>query len=143
MSEIIDFINENIQEIIIIVVVVLFLLVLINIKGINLNAPKPESKLVQQVTIETFDSDENINDMMTNSSELFCESYLGDSENLEKGCNELTENNCAEVSCCVYNNGKCVAGGITGPTYKTDKNGNLITIDSFYYLGKCYGKCSK
>ena len=55
MSEIIEFIKENIQEIIIIIIVVLFLLVLINIKGVDLNPPKPESKLKQEVTVETFD----------------------------------------------------------------------------------------
>lgn len=146
MSEIIDFIKENVQEIVIIVIVVLFLLVLINIKGIDLNAPKPESKLVQQVTVESFamdDSDENIKKMMASSSENFCESYLGNSVDLEQSCNELTESNCGEVKCCVYGNGKCVAGDISGPTYKTDKDGKLITMDTYYYLGKCYGnKCT-
>lgn len=146
MSEIIDFIKENVQEIVIIVIVVLFLLVLINIKGIDLNAPKPESKLVQQVTVESFamdDSDENIKKMMASSSENFCESYLGNSVDLEQSCNELTESNCGEVKCCVYGNGKCVAGDISGPTYKTDKDGMLITMDTYYYLGKCYGnKCT-
>lgn len=141
MSEIIDFIKENIQKIIIIVIVVLLLLVLINIKGVNLNAPKPESKLVQQVTVETFVSKENIKKMMAGSSENFCESYLGNSSELEKSCNQLTEDNCAEVKCCVYTkigeNGKCMAGDISGPTYKTDKDGKLITMDTYYYLGKC------
>ena len=143
MSEIVDFIKENIKEIVIIVVVVLFLLVLINIKGVDLNAPKPESKLVQQVTVETFsiDSEENIKKMMASSSENFCESYLGNSIEMEKACNELTESNCADVRCCVYGNGKCVAGDISGPTYKTDKEGKLITMDSYYYLGKCRGQC--
>ena len=143
MSEIVDFIKENIKEIVIIVVIVLFLLVLINIKGLDLNAPKPESKLVQQVTVETFsiDSEENIKKMMASSSENFCESYLGNSLELEKACNELTESNCADVRCCVYGNGKCVAGDISGPTYKTDKDGKLITMDSYYYLGKCRGQC--
>lgn len=141
MSEIVDFIKENGQEIVIIVIVVLFLLVLINIKGIDLNAPKPESKLVQQVTVETFDSESNIKKMMASSSENFCESYLGNSEELEKGCNQLTESNCNEVNCCVYGNGKCVAGDISGPTYKTDKDGKLITMDTYYYLGKCRGVC--
>ena len=147
MSEIVDFIKQNAWEIIIVAIVVILLLVLINIKGINLNAPKPESKLVHQVTVETFeqldtqDSEENIKKMMLSSSENFCESYLGNSSDLEKGCNQLTENNCAEVKCCVYNNKKCVAGDINGPTYKTDKDGKLITIDSYYYLGKCHGKC--
>jgi hypothetical protein len=143
MSEIVDFIKENVKEIVIIVVVVLFLLVLINIKGVDLNAPKPESKLVQQVTVETFsiDSEENIKKMMASSSENFCESYLGNSIELEKACNQLTESNCADVRCCVYGNGKCVAGDISGPTYKTDKDGKLITMDSYYYLGKCRGQC--
>jgi hypothetical protein len=144
MSEIVDFIKENVKEIVIIVVIVLFLLVLINIKGLDLNAPKPESKLVQQVTVETFltiDSEENIKKMMASSSENFCESYLGNSLELEKACNELTESNCADVRCCVYGNGKCVAGDISGPTYKTDKEGKLITMDSYYYLGKCMGQC--
>jgi hypothetical protein len=143
MSEIVDFIKENVKEIVIIVVVVLFLLVLINIKGVDLNAPKPESKLVQQVTVETFsiDSEENIKKMMASSSENFCESYLGNSIELEKACNQLTESNCADVRCCVYGNGKCVAGDINGPTYKTDKDGKLITMDSYYYLGKCRGQC--
>jgi len=55
MNEIIAFIQKNTQKIIIIVIVVLLLLVLINITGVNLNASKPESKLVQHVTVETFD----------------------------------------------------------------------------------------
>ena len=143
MSEIIGFIKTYLNEIIIIVVVVLFLLVLMNIKGIDLNAPKPPSKLVQQVTVETLSSMGNLADsdnLLRSSSEHFCESYLGNSVDLEKGCNELTESNCGQVKCCVYSkiveNGKCVAGDINGPTYKTDKDGNLITMDSYYYMGK-------
>jgi hypothetical protein len=147
MSEIIHFIKEHIQKIIIIVVVVvLFLLVLINIKDIDLNAPKPESKLVQQVVVETFDQqqeDEDIIKIMGSPSENFCKSYLGNSVDLEKACNSLTESNCGKVKCCVYSktNSKCVAGNINGPTYKTDKDGKLITMDSYYYLGKCRGRC--
>ena len=141
MSEIIDFIKENVIKIVIIVVLVLLLLVLINIKGINLNAPKPEPKLIQQVTVEalaTMDSEENI---IASPKDNFCQSYLGNSFELEKACNELTEGNCADVKCCIYGNGKCVAGNINGPTYKTDKDGKLITMDSYYYLGKCQGRC--
>ena len=48
-------IKENFKMIILIVIVVLLLLVIINIKGIDLNEPKPESKLVQEVTVETFE----------------------------------------------------------------------------------------
>ena len=145
MSEIVDFLRENSQMIILIIVVVLGLLVLINIKGIDLNPPKPESKLVQEVTVETLDmmdkilSNEKIN---ANLASSFCESYLGNSLELDKACSELTEGNCATTKCCVYAGKKCVAGDKDGPTYKTDKDGKLITIDSYYYLGKCSGsKC--
>ena len=147
MSELIDFVKENSLMIILIIIVVLLLLVIINIKGINLNEPKPKSKLVQEVTVETFDminersSQENIEEMKFNPAESFCKSYLGNSQKLEGACNQLTETNCAQTPCCIFANtktnssGKCVAGGIHGPTYKTDKNGNLITMDSYYYLG--------
>ena len=145
MIEIINFIKENVKVIIIIVVVLLLLLVLINIKGIDLNETKPQSKLIQQVTVETFDSisDSTINlDKIMGKTNTFCESYLENSGELEKACNQLTTSNCANVNCCVFNNGKCAAGDINGPTYKTDKDGKLITMDTYYYLGKCRGKCS-
>ena len=146
MIEIVEFIKENLNVIIIIVVVLLFLLVLINIKGINLNEKKTESKLVQKVTLETFDSsidsqfDINLDKIMGKKN-TFCESYLGNSVELEKACEQLTTSNCADIKCCVFNNGKCAAGDINGPTYKTDKDGKLITMDTYYYLGKCHGKC--
>lgn len=137
MSEIVDFIKQNAQGIIIIVLTVLILLVLINIKGIDLNAPKPKSKLVQQVTVETFSqTNDDISNILANSLDNFCESYLGNSEELDKACNQLTASNCAKVKCCVFTNDKCLAGDSSGPTYKTDKDGKLFTIDSYYYLGK-------
>ena len=142
MSKIIDFIKKNTQEIIIIGMIVLFLLGLINIKGLNLNDPKSESKLIKEVIVETFDSDENIQKMMSSSAEIFCESYLDDSTSLETACNELTKSNCGDVKCCVYGNGKCVSGDINGPTYKTDKDGKLLTMDTYYYLGNCRGVCN-
>ena len=141
----IDFIKTFIKEIMMIVIIVLFLLVLMNIKGINLNAPKPVSKIVQQVTVETFanDLDDQVNQLIKSPADNFCESYLGNSLHLENDCNNLTESNCANAKCCIYNNSnkKCVSGDINGPTYKTDKDGKLITMDTYYYLGKCRGIC--
>jgi hypothetical protein len=150
MDNIIDFIKQNYLNILSIVIVVISLLVIINLKGINLNPPKPQSKLIQEVTVETFDSgvnfDSGINiskeytQLKLQPSDSFCESYLGKSSELEEECNKLTESNCAETRCCVfanYNNvGKCIAGSINGPTYKTDKDGKLLTIDSYYYMGR-------
>ena len=141
MSEIVNFIKENSKEIIIIVIVVFVLLVVMNIRGIDLNEPKEDTKIVQQVTVETVEpfeqeTDDNIQTLMSSSSQNFCESYLGESSGLEESCNQLTKTHCGEVKCCVYGNDKCVAGDLNGPTYKTDKDGKLITMDSYYYLGK-------
>ena len=141
MSEIVNFIKENSKEIIVIVIVVFVLLVVMNIRGIDLNEPKEDTKIVQQVTVETVEpfeqeTDDNIQTLMSSSSQNFCESYLGQSSGLEESCNQLTKTHCGEVKCCVYGNGKCVAGDANGPTYKTDKDGKLITMDSYYYLGK-------
>jgi hypothetical protein len=151
MDALIDFIKENYVAILTIVFIMLILLVIISIKGINLNAPKPESKLVQQVVVETLDSmgknpnlelglDKELDGLKLQPSESFCDSYLGNSGQLEQACNSLTKDNCNETKCCVYANagsvGKCMAGDINGPTYKTDKDGQLITVDSYYYLGK-------
>jgi hypothetical protein len=150
MNNLVDFIKQNYLNILIIVIVVITLLVIINLKGINLNPPKPESKLIQEVTVETFESGTNsesginINkeyaQLKLQPSDSFCESYLGKSADLEVECNKLTEYNCAETRCCVLTtnmgNRKCVTGSINGPTYKTDKDGKLLTIDSYYYMGK-------
>jgi hypothetical protein len=62
---------------------------------------------------------ENLETLQLNSTNSFCESYLGNSSELEKACNELTEGNCSKMSCCIYNENKCVAGDSRyGPTYK-------------------------
>ena len=55
MSEIVDFIKENYISIAIIVSVIFSLLIIISILNWDLNPPKPESKLIQQVVVETFD----------------------------------------------------------------------------------------
>ena len=143
MNELIILIGENYIIILIIVLVILALLVIISIKGIDLNAPKPESKLVEQVVVETLDTmdqSQNLDGLKLQASENFCDSYLGNSAQLEGACNSLTKDNCNDTKCCVYANtgaiGKCMAGDINGPTYKTDNDGKLITVDSYYYLGK-------
>jgi hypothetical protein len=120
MSQITDFIRENLKFILSIVFVVLGLLVIINIKDIDLNPPKPESKLVQQVTVETFTSTSTSEDnTVLQPSDSFCKSYLGNSSELNVSCGLLTETNCSKTSCCVYNNNTCVAGDKqNGPTYK-------------------------
>jgi hypothetical protein len=147
MSDINDFFINNYLNIGIIIIVVIGLLIIINIKGINLNAPVPPTHLVQTVTVEGFtpDVNEDIDQLKLLPAQGFCASLEGNTAQLEESCSQLTKDNCAEVGCCVYLrdgfNGKCVAGTSDGPTYKTDPNGQMITADRYYYLGKCYGKC--
>lgn len=123
MLEIIDFVKDNSNMILGIIAFVLLLLVILNIRGIDLNEQKPKSKLVQQVTVETFGS--NFEDLekqnaVPSAADNFCGSYLGNSLELEKACNQLTNDNCSETNCCTLFNGKCVAGDKYGPTYKTE-----------------------
>jgi len=52
MNNLIDFIKENGKLIIIIMIIIFSLLTLFQLLNINLNPPKVESKLVQQVIVE-------------------------------------------------------------------------------------------
>jgi len=52
MSNILEYIRENYLNIGIIVTSVIFLLVIIELTGIELNSPKPNTKIIQQVTME-------------------------------------------------------------------------------------------
>uniref|UniRef100_A0A6C0KW90 Uncharacterized protein n=1 Tax=viral metagenome TaxID=1070528 RepID=A0A6C0KW90_9ZZZZ len=75
----------------------------------------------------------------------FCEFNGGNLQNLEIECNNLSKTNCSKVKCCGYlNQEKCVTGNKFGPTYRSDKSGNNIEIDTYYYMNKCSGpKCPK
>jgi hypothetical protein len=90
-------------------------------------------------TVEGLESD------ISDPAVSFCKVFESKSSQLETACGNLTIDNCKNSKCCVWFNGnKCSAGGVTGPTYKTDAGGNPITVDNFYYMNKCYGNgCSK
>jgi hypothetical protein len=173
------FLQENYLNIAIVVVITLGLIIFFSIKGWNLNPPKQNEKLIQQVTMETMETMEKTQDaeaeaeaeaetnallgknnleyasgndldtlkeltkMKMTQTTSFCEQSVGDSSSLEQSCNELTADNCNATSCCTatFSNGasKCVAGGADGPTYKTDRNGKLITHEYYYFQNKCYG----
>lgn len=75
----------------------------------------------------------------------FCEAHKGDSNVLEEKCGMLHNDTCKTSSCCVlthYTDGskKCVAGSKTGPTFLSDEKQNMIEMDNYYYMNKCYGK---
>jgi hypothetical protein len=150
MSEIVDFIKQNYVSISVIASLIFTLLIIISIIGWNLNPPKPELKLVQQVTVEAFDklimdnnqnSDKNniikeIDNLKLNPSDSFCQSHLGNSAKLEQSCGQLTQNGCQQTKCCIWstltnNTEKCMAGDKNGPTYTN----NLKTMTAYYWQG--------
>ena len=144
MNEIVAFIKENYVSIATLVSIIFALLIIISIIGWNLNPPKPESKLVQQVIVETFDNNDydeksiikEIDNLKLRLSDSFCQSHLGNSAKLEQSCGYLTENGCQETECCIWtkstnNKEKCMAGDKNGPTY-TD---NLKTMTAYHWQG--------
>lgn len=156
MNAFLSFLNENYMYIGIIIIVIVSLLVYISFNQIDLNKPT-KKKLIQTVTVETFDNtnDESMFDLSPKTDQdyskqynfdgakSFCETYRGDSGKLNKIAKSLTNENCKTSPCCVLvqgqNGNTCMAGDASGPTFKTDVNGNMISIDSYYYQGKKYG----
>lgn len=135
-----DFLNKTFILNIIIFIIIFFTIILfLDTTGINLNEKKTQPKLIKSVTIETMN---NLKLPTMNKHDDFCKSHIGTTDKLEASCNKLTTTNCNEVSCCVNLNGKkCVAGSEKGPTYKTEKTGDKINMDYYYYKNKCYGNC--
>jgi hypothetical protein len=84
---------------------------------------------------------ENLDSM----ADAFCKTEEGSQMDLNNKCQQLTNKNCSLTSCCVLLNGeKCVAGGINGPTFNTDKNGKSKPFDYYYWQNQCFGgKCPK
>jgi hypothetical protein len=166
MNAIISFLNDNYIYIITIIAIVLSLLVYISFNKIEMDRVT-DKKVVQTVTVETFingindgindgipdknilfqstpytETDSEEKELDFNGANSFCENYRGQSGELNKACEYLTNDNCKSSSCCVLvqgsNGNKCMAGSANGPTYKKDVDGNLISIDSYYYKGKQY-----
>ena len=154
MNAIFNFITENLLYIAIIISIIVGLLVYIKFKDIDLNKI-PTKKLTQTVTVDTYVNRESfsngngvsnleqvVQDFDFSGQNSFCESYRGNSPQLNIACNGLTDENCSSIPCCVLvqgqNGNKCMAGGINGPTFKKDANGNLISMDAYYYEGKQY-----
>lgn len=142
MNEFVMFIKENYISIAVIVSIVFVLLLIISIREWNLNPPKPDSKLVQEVIVETFSQDltKEISDLKLGSTDSFCQSHLGKSAELDTSCGQLTDEACQKTTCCVLtvdkNQNSCKAGDKNGPTFKKDKDGNLISMDAYYYQGQ-------
>ena len=139
-----DLSKLNYIEILLFVFAIFSFLVIINILGINLNTVPPPTKLIQEVTVESFENPQEKLDMIQEVKNMklfpidsFCESYVGKSSDLEGACERLTKDICLETNCCVYTGSdKCVAGSKSGPTYLKNNEG----IDHYYYQNKKFVK---
>jgi hypothetical protein len=117
-------------------IIIFGIITIFSIYDIKLANPvQVKRELKEVVTIES---------MITDNSESFCKNHdnLPSSNTLNKSCSNLTNTNCKKASCCVLLNGeKCLAGDISGPTFKTNTDGTNINVDFYYYKNKCYGNC--
>ena len=119
--------------------------IIMNTLGINLNIEEHPKKLIQVITMEAFQKQEKEKGQdqkgnITSGADAFCQSYKGNSGNLNTACGNLTNKNCNATSCCILTSDqKCVAGNADGATYNTDSNGKTINLDYYYYQNKCYG----
>jgi hypothetical protein len=117
--------------------------IIMNTLGINLNIEEQPKKLIKVITMEAFQKQGDDKQQITSGADAFCQSYKGNSGNLNTACGNLTNKNCNATSCCILTSDqKCVAGNADGATYNTDSNGKTINLDYYYYQNKCYGeKC--
>ena len=121
-------------KIFIVLFLILSIIIFINTMGLNLNDAETQKKLIKVITVEGLES-------ILPSNQAFCEVNKG--YDLEKSCNELTNQNCNLTSCCVWtNDNKCKAGNKSGPTFNSNSNGKTNSLDYYYFQNKCYGeKC--
>ena len=137
----------EIQNTLIVGICVGLLLLLILLFSVNgwTYANQPPVELKKVVIVETMTPEQSQDKeilSLTDHGKGFCETYRGKSDQLEGECNKLTSERCNTTDCCVFtSNSKCSAGGVAGPTYKTDEKGNMISFDYYYYKNKCFGKC--
>jgi hypothetical protein len=75
----------------------------------------------------------------------FCSKYSESPKELEDACNGLAEATCKNISCCALignsaenDKSKCSAANKSGPIYKSDATGKLISMDHYYYEGTKY-----
>ena len=132
-------------KILIIIFIIFSLIIFLKSFGINFNEVMKPKKLLEFVTIEGLELQEKqplSSPIGINGSDAFCDYHKG--FNLETSCNKLTKNNCNSTKCCIWtSDAKCKAGNQEGPTFNSNKKGQTMSLDYYYYQNKCYGeKCS-
>jgi hypothetical protein len=147
LMSIIESFRGNWFRILLVASIISLLMFLITAKNLNNNkhTEKEKEKEKIQVQIREGLTNKEKNNLLKDMKNGFCNTHSGNSDNLDIQCNKLSKNICNMVDCCVFaninNNTKCVAGSKSGPTFKTDLNGNNLNIDYYYYKNKCFGNC--
>lgn len=121
------------------IIIIFGILIFINVNNITFPKYNYEKEPFQNVNVE-------VNNLGLSTYNSFCESNLSSGSSMEEKCNALTYKGCNSVSCCGWLPNKtvnnCVAGSTHGPTFQTEKNGDIINGDPYYYNNKCNGeKC--
>lgn len=155
IQEIYNYLLKNWINISLIVLILLIMTIFIVLENVQFNNEN-NSQVNNDKTTHT--STIRITEAMTNEEKLekthkemvskmkkgFCGVHEGNSDNLENDCNALSKETCNMTECCIFaynsknQNGKCVAGSESGPTYQTDDSGMEHNFDYYYYMGKKY-----
>lgn len=136
--------GELSKEILLVVIVLLIVIMIINIYDLDMDIKKKGTgNIIDRRVVEGLSGVSDIQILNTtdnDGSKSFCEKYQSNPILMNKQCKKLNKSSCKIPSCCIWlNDEKCVSGGISGPTFKSDENDNEIKVKNFYYQGKCYG----
>lgn len=144
--DILDKMKSNMVDVLLISTIMIVILILIvkfhinnNKEGLSLRDAEKHVTLLNNSSIEQHEISKEYDGMSE-----FCKTHIGKSDVLEEKCKSLHNDTCKNTSCCVlsqYKDGssQCVAGSRTGPTFLSDEKQNMIEIDNYYYMNKCYG----
>ena len=124
LKDISGFLASNIDSILLVMLFIFGIIIITTLYDWNLNTIPNDKNKKKKLIYES----------MTPKMS-FCSNTS--KKDLKPLCEQLSENNCNSVGCCVFlNNEKCVPGNKHGPTFLNDK------VDNYYYKNKCYGNCN-
>ena len=125
-----DFLKENWNAIFIIIISIFVLIFLFSSLGITFNDNKIVKKVVTIEGLKT--SGQGLK--TTIKGHGLCDKFSSQPHELNKQCNELSEENCNATSCCGWlNKEKCVAGKADGPTFHSIK-GKEFKVTSWDFM---------